>query len=79
MFTEIHGDADVASLTALKPRSKKWHLEPVSVKKISKKSQDGGNTDSVSEVKESHSVFSDGNGNRQGVEQESKQGKFVLT
>jgi len=78
-FPLVHGDADVASLTALKPRSKKWHLEPVSVTKINKKDQDKEN--SVSEVKESHSVFSDLNGNRHGFKQENQQvsenGKLV--
>eukprot|EP00092_Neocalanus_flemingeri_P000827 GFUD01000880.1.p1 GENE.GFUD01000880.1~~GFUD01000880.1.p1 ORF type:complete len:295 (+),score=109.96 GFUD01000880.1:61-885(+) len=72
-FPLIHGDADVASLRALKPRSKKWHLEPPSVTKISKKSQDQGNTQAVSEEKKSHSVFSGVNGNRQGIKQEDQQ------
>jgi len=69
-----HVDANIASLTALKPRSKKWHLSaPVSVTKISKKSQDEANTHSISEVQESHSVFTDLNGNRQGFKQDHQQ------
>jgi len=73
--SQAHGNPEVSSLTALKPRSKRWHLDPVSVTKIEKKPH------SVSEVKESHSVFSNMNGNRHGFKQDhqqvSKNGKLV--
>ena len=69
---KTHGNQEVSSLTALKPKSKRWHLDPVSVTKIEKKPH------SVSEVKESHSVFSNLNGNKHGFKQEHKQGRFDL-
>ena len=58
---QVATNAEVSSLTVPKPRSKKWHLEPVSVTKISKKDQDTREPHTVPElpeVKESHSVFS---------------------
>merc|ERR1712106_283732 len=78
---KAHGNAEVSSLTALKPRTKRWHLDPVSVTKISKKDQDAREPHSVSEVQESHSVFSNLNGNRHGFKQEheqvNKNGKLI--
>jgi hypothetical protein len=71
---QVDENAEVSSLAALKPRSKKWHLEPVSVTKISKKDQDAREPNTVSEVKESHSVFSNNNGKRHGLKQEHQQG-----
>ena len=76
---QVDGNSEVSSLTALKPRSKKWHLEPVSVTKISKKDQDAREPHTVSEVKESHSVFSNLNGNRHGLKQEHQQGKQSMS
>ena len=76
---QVDRNAEVSSLTALKPRSKKWHLEPVSVTKISKKNQDAREPHSVSEVKESHSVFSNLNGNRHGFKQKHQQGKDSIS
>jgi polyhydroxyalkanoate synthesis regulator phasin len=75
LAAQNHGNPEVSSLTALKPRSKRWHLDPVSVTKIAKKPH------SVSEVKESHSVFTNLNGNRHGFKQDHQQvsqnGKLV--
>ena len=68
----------MSSLTALKPRSKKWHLEPVSITKISKKDLGAREPHTVSNVKESHSVFSNINGNRHGFKQDHQQGKAFL-
>ena len=76
---QVATNGEVSSLTALKPRSKKWHLEPVSVTKISKKDQDAREPHTVSEVKESHSVFSNINGNRNGFKQEHQQGKHSMS
>ena len=76
---QVGTNAEVSSLTALKPRSKKWHLEPVSVTKISKKDQDTREPHTVSEVKESHSVFSNINGNRHGLKQEHQQGIHYMS
>ena len=76
---QVDENAEVSSLTALKPRSKKWHLEPVSVTKISKKDQDTREPYTVSEVKESHSVFSNLNGNRHRFKQEHQQGKNCIS
>ena len=67
----------MSSLTALKPRTKRWHLDPVSVTKISKKDQDAREPHSVSEVQESHSVFSNLNGNRHSFKQEHEQGNLT--
>jgi len=79
--SKAHGNAEVSSLTALKPRTKRWHLDPVSVTKISKKDQDAREPHSVSEVQESHSVFSNLNGNRHGFKQQheqvNKNGKLI--
>ena len=50
---------------------KSWYLEPVSITKIDKKNQD---RKIHSDVKQSHRVFSDVNGNRQGLKQERQQG-----
>jgi len=73
--TQTHGNHEVSSLTALKPKSKRWHLDPVSVTKIEKKPH------TVSEVKESHSVFSNLNGKKHGFKQDheqvNKNGKLV--
>ena len=49
MKCHVDENAEVSSLTALKPRSKKWHLEPVSLTKISKKDQDAREPHTVSE------------------------------
>ena len=75
---QVATNGEVSSLTALKPRSKKWHLEPVSMTKISKKDQNAREHQTVSEVKESHSVFSNLNGNRHGFKQEHQQGKHSV-
>ena len=71
---QVDENAEVSSLTALMPRSNRWHLEPVSVTKISKKDLDAREPHTVSEVKESHSVFSNINGNRDVLKQEHQQG-----
>ena len=79
MTFQVATNAEVSSLTVPKPRSKKWHLEPVSVTKISKKDQDTREPDTVSEVKESHSVVSNINGNRHGLKQEHQQGNYSMS
>jgi len=84
-LNQVHGNPEVNSLTALKPRSKKWHLEPVSVTKIDKKDEETGAGSNFphtfSQVKESHSVFSDVGGRRNEMKQEheqvNKNGKLV--
>ena len=60
------------SLVVVGVSCKSWYLEPVSVTKIDKKNKD---RNIHSEVKQSHRVFSDVDGNRQGLKQERQQGK----
>ena len=80
MKCQVVENAEVSSLTDLIPGPRSGtYLEPVSVTKISKKDQDAREPHTVSEVKESHSVFSNINGNRHGLKQEHQQGKHSMS
>ena len=56
-----------------------WHLEPLYVKalpaQVGEKRETGGETESEAEVEESHSVLTDIDGQRNGVQQKVQKGE----